>query len=183
MAGQLGGVRSQLLGTGRIGRVAQRPLFTRSRPWRRGQWSGNVRCVESSAWEERPLPFGMHVLYTVRNPRPEFERETGAVRVDLTRLLRESDVLSLHAPSVAETKGIVHAGTLAQMKRSAVLINTARGDLIREEPLATGLEGAARRCWLDVYVEEPHVRPVSRGRRAPCCCRTSGALPEKRARR
>ncbi len=108
----------------------------------------------------RAVPFGMRVLYAARNPRPAFERDTGAVRVELSRLLRESDVLSLHVPSVPATKGVINAETLAQMKPTAIVINTARGDLIREEALATALEerriGAA---GLDVYLEEPAIHP------------------------
>lgn len=108
----------------------------------------------------RAVPFGMRVLYTARNPRPEFERETGAVRVELSRLLRDSDVLSLHAPSVPATKGVINADTLARMKPTAIVINTARGDLIREEALALALEerriGAA---GLDVFLEEPRIHP------------------------
>lgn len=108
----------------------------------------------------RAVPFGMRLLYTARNPRPDFEQETGAVRVEFSRLIRESDVLSLHAPSVPETRGIVNAATLAQMKPTAILINTARGDLIREEALASALEeGRLGAAGLDVYFEEPRVHP------------------------
>src|SRR5438034_11395904 len=82
----------------------------------------------------------MRILYTARNPRPDFERECSAVRVEFSRLLKESDVLSLHVPSVPETKGIINDDTLRQMKPGAVLINTARGDLVREEALAQALE-------------------------------------------
>jgi glyoxylate reductase len=108
----------------------------------------------------RAVPFGMRILYTARHPRPEFERESGAVRVEFSRLLRESDVLSLHAPSVPETQGIIDADALRQMKPTAILINTARGDLIREEALALALE--QRRlggAGLDVYLEEPAIHP------------------------
>ena len=108
----------------------------------------------------RALPFGMRILYTARNPRPDFERETGAIRVELSRLLKESDVVSLHAPSVPETKGIINAHTLRQMKPGAVLVNTARGDLIREEALAIALEeGRLGAAGLDVYLEEPAIHP------------------------
>ncbi len=108
----------------------------------------------------RAVPFGMRILYTARNPRPEFERETGAVRVELSRLLQESDVLSLHVPAVPETEGIINADTLRQMKPRAILINTARGDLIREEALAIALEeGRLGAAGLDVYLEEPAIHP------------------------
>jgi len=108
----------------------------------------------------RAAPFGLRILYTARNARPEFERDTGAVRVELSRLLRDSDVLSLHAPSVPETKGIINAQTLALMKPTAVLVNTARGDLIREEALAVALEeGRLGAAGLDVYLDEPEIHP------------------------
>ncbi len=108
----------------------------------------------------RAVPFGMRLLYTARNPRPEFERETGAVRVERSRLLRDSDVLSLHALSVPATKGVINAETLTQMKPTAILINTARGDLIREEAVASALEqGRLGAAGLDVYLEEPAIHP------------------------
>jgi glyoxylate reductase len=108
----------------------------------------------------RAVPFGLRILYVARNPRPDFERATGAVRVEFSRLVRESDILSLHVPSVPETKGIINADTLRQMKPAAILINTARGDLIREEALAQALEeGRLGGAGLDVYVEEPAVHP------------------------
>ncbi len=104
--------------------------------------------------------FGMRTLYAARNPRPEFERETGALRVEFSQLLRQSDVLSLHVPAVPETKGVINAETLRQMKPGAILINTARGDLIREEALAIALEeGRLGAAGLDVYLEEPHIHP------------------------
>src|SRR5256714_8349215 len=111
----------------------------------------------------RAVPFGMRILYTARNPRPDFERECGAVRVEFSRLFKESDVLSLHVPSVPETKGIINDDTLRQMKPGAVLINTARGDLVREEALAQALEaGRLGGAGLDVYLQGPAVHPPLR---------------------
>jgi glyoxylate reductase len=106
----------------------------------------------------RAVPFGMRILYAARNARPEFERETNAERVERSRLFRESDVLSLHVPSLPETKGMVDDAALRQMKPTAILINTARGDLIREEALAIALEeGRLGAAGLDVYFEEPTI--------------------------
>jgi hypothetical protein len=79
------------------------------------------------------------VIYTARSQKPEFEQQVGAVRVDLQQLLTESDILSLH-PVTPETKGIINADRLALIKPSAIIINTSRGDLIREGPLAVALE-------------------------------------------
>jgi len=104
--------------------------------------------------------FGLRILYTARSAKSEFETETGAIRVEQSRLLRESDILSLHVPASPETKGVINAESLARMKPGAILINTARGDLVREEALAEALEsshlGAA---GLDVYTEEPAIHP------------------------
>jgi len=108
----------------------------------------------------RAVPFGLRLLYTARTPKPEFERETGATRVDPTRLFAESDILSLHVPASPETKGIINGESLARMKRGAILINTSRGDLIREEALAAALErGQLGAVGLDVYTEEPAIHP------------------------
>ncbi|HLQ58021.1 MAG TPA: D-glycerate dehydrogenase [Gemmatimonadales bacterium] len=108
----------------------------------------------------RALPFGLRLLYAARTPKPEFERETGATRVDTSQLLAESDILSLHVPSSPETKGIINDETLARMKRGAILINTSRGDLVREEALAVALErGQLGAAGLDVYTDEPAIHP------------------------
>jgi glyoxylate reductase len=108
----------------------------------------------------RAVPFGLRVIYAARTPKPEFERETAATRVDWSRLLGESDILSLHAPSTPETKGIINSETLSRMKPGAILVNTARGDLIREEALAIALEGGRLgAAGLDVYTEEPTIHP------------------------
>jgi glyoxylate reductase len=108
----------------------------------------------------RAVPFGVRVRYAARRPKPELERETGAVRVDRQRLFQESDILSLHAASTPDTRGIVNAETLAVMKPGAILVNTARGDLVREEALAIALEqGKLAAAGLDVYGDEPRVHP------------------------
>jgi glyoxylate reductase len=104
--------------------------------------------------------FGMRILYAARGAKADFEKETGAGRVDLQQLLAESDVLSLHVPASPETKGIINAETLGHMKPGAILINTARGDLIREEALANALtSGHLGGAGLDVYTEEPAIHP------------------------
>ncbi len=108
----------------------------------------------------RAVPFGLRIVYTARTPKPDFERDTGAARVEWTRLLAEGDILSLHAPSTPETKGIVNSDTLRRMKPGAILVNTARGDLIREEALAIALEeGRLGAAGLDVYADEPTIHP------------------------
>lgn len=108
----------------------------------------------------RAPAFGLRILYAARSAKAEFEQETGAERVDLRRLLTDSDILSLHVPASPETQGIISRETLARMKPGAILINTARGDLIREEALAEALEqGRLGGAGLDVYSDEPGIHP------------------------
>ena len=109
---------------------------------------------------KRALAFGLRVIYTARTRKAKFERQVGASRVDLNQLLAESDILSLHVPVTPETKGIINADRLALMKRGAIIINTSRGDLVREEALAAALEqGQLGAAGLDVYTEEPKIHP------------------------
>lgn len=108
----------------------------------------------------RGVGFGMRVLYAARTAKPDFERATGGLRRELKALLRESDVVSLHTPSTPETKGMINSDTLALMKPEAILVNTARGDLIREEALAIALErGQLGAAGLDVFADEPEIHP------------------------
>jgi glyoxylate reductase len=80
--------------------------------------------------------------------------------MSLDELLVTSDVVSLHAAATAENRHLINRKTLIRMKRSALLINTARGSLVDEEALVWALDerllaGAA----LDVYEREPAVHP------------------------
>jgi len=77
----------------------------------------------------------------------------------LEPLLREADVVSLHAPATRETAHLIDAAALAAMKASAVLVNTARGSLVDELALVAALrDGEIAGAALDVYETEPHVR-------------------------
>jgi len=80
----------------------------------------------------------------------------GAERADLDRLFAESDVVSLHCPLTPDTAGLVNAARLARMKRTAFLINTARGGLVNEADLAAALDaGTIAGAGLDVLSIEP----------------------------
>ena len=108
----------------------------------------------------RAVGFGLRILYATRSPKPDFERDTGAARVELRRLLEESDIVSLHVPSTVHTKGLIGPETLVRMKPGAILINTARGDLVREDALAQALEeGHLGAVGHDVYADEPTIAP------------------------
>lgn len=105
----------------------------------------------------RALAFGMRVIY---HNRRAAQTDFAAELVGKDELIRRSDVLSLHAPLTQETDGAFGEAELAQMKPSAVLINTARGPLLDEEALVRALD--SERLWgagLDVYAREPEVHP------------------------
>lgn len=109
---------------------------------------------------KRALGFGMRIKYASRTPKPDFERVTGASRLELRPLLRQSDVVTLHVPKTPETQGMINAGALAEMKPGAILINTSRGDLVKEEAVAIALEeGRLGAAGLDVFTEEPDIHP------------------------
>lgn len=109
---------------------------------------------------KRALGFGMKILYASRAPKPEFEAATGARRLELKPLLRESHVVTLHVPKTPETQGMINQDTLALMKPGAILINTSRGELVREEAVAAALEeGRLGGAGLDVFTDEPDIHP------------------------
>ncbi|MGD9893781.1 MAG: 2-hydroxyacid dehydrogenase [Dehalococcoidia bacterium] len=100
--------------------------------------------------------FDMRILYTDAIPRPEIEAATGARRMDLETLLRESDFVTLHVPLTAETRGLIGAAQLAMMKPDAVLINTSRGPVVDQRALAAALaQGRPGMAALDVTDPEP----------------------------
>jgi len=83
-------------------------------------------------------------------------RELGEGPRSLEGLLGESDVVSLHLPLTAGTRGLLGRERLAQMKRGAILINTARGSVVDETALAQALnEGRLGGAAIDVFGEEP----------------------------
>lgn len=104
--------------------------------------------------------FGMDVIYHGRAPAPpEIEAACGARWAPLEELLATADVVSLHCPSTAETENMIDAAALATMKADAVLVNTARGNLIDEAALVAALRtGGIAAAGLDVYRGEPNVR-------------------------
>lgn len=99
--------------------------------------------------------FGMRVLAVGSGRRQPSEQE-GVTWVTLEELLRQSDVVSLHCPLTLETEGLLDARRLALMKPAALLINTSRGPLLREQDLADALnEGRLAGAALDVLSVEP----------------------------
>lgn len=154
-------------------RVAEGDRFVRAGRWKRWDWT-MLRGVDvhgktlgivgagriGQAVGRRAVGFSMRVLYTSRERKTAFERETGARRVPLDRLLRESDFVSIHVALTPETRGLIGARELGLMKRTAILVNTARGPIVDEEALARALaSGRIRAAGLDVFEREPAVHP------------------------
>ena len=116
------------------------------------------------AWRAARRAFRCACSTTIRIARAlDVERELRAEFVDLDRLLRESDFVSLHVPLLPDTRHLISKDAFDKMKRTAYLINTSRGPVVDEAALADALEqkkiaGAA----LDVYEHEPKVHPGAR---------------------
>jgi D-3-phosphoglycerate dehydrogenase len=118
-----------LLGYGRIGRALHR------------KWQGFL--------PQRVLVFDPMA------PPAEI-RAAGAEPVELDTLFAESDYLSLHAPLTPQTRHVVNAVSLGRMKPAAILVNTARGELIDEAALVAALaQGRLGAAGLDVFEREP----------------------------
>ncbi|HYM31531.1 MAG TPA: D-glycerate dehydrogenase [Candidatus Cybelea sp.] len=129
---QLTGKRLGILGYGRIGRAVAR----------------------------RARGFGMEIHYHSRN-RLAPEQENGAVyHGDAQSLLRASQFLSLHCPSTPETRGFLNAERIALLPDGAVVVNTARGDVIEDTALIAALKsGKVFAAGLDVFAGEPAINP------------------------
>lgn len=105
-----------------------------------------------SAVARRASGFGMRVLYYT----PREHQVEGADWVELETLLRESDFVSLHTPLTPRTHRLINAERLALMKRTAVLVNTARGPVVDPDALYEALSsGALFAAGLDVTDPEP----------------------------
>ncbi len=105
--------------------------------------------------------FGMEILLASRRAvDADSAASLSAEAVDLDELLERSDFVSLHCPSTPETRHLIDAAALARMGSEAILINTARGDVVDEAALATALrDGVIGGAGLDVYEQEPVVHP------------------------
>ena len=101
-------------------------------------------------------PFGCRVLAHDIRDYAEFYTANGVQPVSLVQLLDESEVVTLHVPLDATTRGMIGARELAQMRPGAVLINAARGGLVDESALRDALvSGHLAGAAFDVYAQEP----------------------------
>ena len=101
-------------------------------------------------------PFGMRHLTFDPNVSPEEARALGVTLVDLDTLLAESDYVSICCALTPETRHLIDASRLARMKRSAYLINVARGPIVDQAALTAALQdGTIAGAGLDVFEQEP----------------------------
>jgi D-3-phosphoglycerate dehydrogenase len=114
--------------------------------------------LSAIAQELAPLAkaIGMNVISWSRNNDPMRAAAVGAKAVSLDEVLAQSDILSLHLRLFPELKGFLDAKKFAQMKPGAILINTARGELVDENALIAALSsGNLRGAGLDVFTQSP----------------------------
>jgi len=107
--------------------------------------------------------FGMRVIF--HDPYPPTPAEAAALgaepRASLEQVLEEADFVSLHCPATPETRHLMNRERLRRMRPTALLINTARGDVVDEAALVEALSsGTIAGAGLDVYEKEPQVSPA-----------------------
>ena len=104
----------------------------------------------------RAKAFGMEVLAYDVIDIDEACKETGAKKADLDTIIEKADYITLHVPLIPQTKGMIGAKQLKMMKKTAFIINTARGGVIDEKALLDALnEGEIAGAGLDVFESEP----------------------------
>lgn len=105
---------------------------------------------------KRAKGFDMNVIYYNRSRKYEAEKTLGAAYQEFDELLKASDFVCILIPYSAETKDLITARELKLMKKTAVLINTARGGIVNEDDLYDALvNGNIYAAGLDVFAEEP----------------------------
>ena len=142
--------------------------YVRSGAWQSfqpGLWDGQLLAGKTlgivgygrtgRAVERRALAFNMRVITNRRSHSAEPSSRS------LDALLAESDFVSLHTPLTDETRHLIDARRLAQIKRGATLVNMARGPVVHEQALVDALQsGHLAGAGLDVFEDEPRVHPA-----------------------
>ncbi len=147
-------------------RIAEADRSVRAGEWTRSKFVGRELRGKTlglvglgrvgSEVARRAAAFEMRVVAHDPFATEAAARGVGARLVELDELLRSADVVSLHTPLTERTRNLIDAGALAKLKRTAILVNCARGEVVDLAALAAALEaGALAGAALDVYPDEP----------------------------
>jgi D-3-phosphoglycerate dehydrogenase len=158
-------------------RIPEADASVRSGEWERGRFTGAELRHKTlgiiglgkigKAVARRANGFEMRVLANDPYLTEEQAAEHGARLVGLLELLQRADVITVHTPLTAQTRGLIGRAQIAAMKPGARLLNVARGGIVDEDALADALEsGQLAGAAVDVYSAEP-MAPDNRLRRAP----------------
>jgi len=113
-----------------------------------------------SAAARRAKAFGTKIIYVDTKKNSKLEKETGAHKVSLQHLLKNSDILSVHLSLNIKTHHYLNYERLIQLKRNSILINTTRGEIIDEKSLIRILkQNRLMAVGLDVFENEPNLNP------------------------
>lgn len=108
----------------------------------------------------RAKAFGTNIVYFSNKKNEFLEQKTGAKKLSLKSLLKKSDFISVNLPLTEKTYHLLNKENLSLLKRSAILVNTARGEIIDEKELIRILKQKKIRCaGLDVFENEPNLNP------------------------
>ena len=120
---------------------------------------GRIGCAVAA----RARPFGLEIHYHHPRPLPQGEAGGAIYHETLRGLLAAVDVVSLHCPGSAENTGLIDAEAIEAMRDGAILVNTARGNLVDDEALIAALRsGKLFAAGLDVFAGEPAIHPAYR---------------------
>ena len=109
---------------------------------------------------KRAHAFGCKILYYSNSKNNFLENELNAKKLSLNSILKKSDILSIHLPLNSSTKSLLNDKNLILLKESAIVINTARGDIVDEKFLLSMLkQNKIASAGFDVYENEPMLKP------------------------
>ena len=117
---------------------------------------GFGRIGQAVAERLKPFQLSRIIYHDIHRPQPSVEQALGVEYTEMTNILSQSDIISLHAPLTDATRNIINEDALNSMKPGAYLINVARAELVDEKALAVAImKGKIAGAGIDVFSEEP----------------------------
>ena len=117
---------------------------------------GFGRIGQAVAERLKPFQLSRIIYHDTYRPEPSVEQALGVEYTELTTILSQSDIISLHAPLTAATRAMINEDALNSMKQGVYLINVARAELVDEKALAEAImKGKIAGAGIDVFSEEP----------------------------